>query len=646
MRRAFGTFCFAFVCAAAAGGASLPTMSEPIAYTVRFLAPQTHYADVEARFPTGGRAEIELAMAVWTPGSYLVREYARQVEGIGARQPDGGALAIEKTQKNRWRVLTRGAREVIVGYRVYCREMSVRTNFVDASFALLNGAATFLTEAEDGASSSSRTHEVELVPPPGWKVVVTPLPRIPGTPEGVYRFHAQSFDELVDSPLYAGNAAVHAFEVGGRTHELVTEGEQDEGSVWDGARAARDAQTVAQQLAAFWGLVPYPRYVIYNLLTESAGGLEHKDSTVLMASRFGARTRDGYLDWLTLVCHEMFHAWNGKRLRPIELGPFDYEHEAYTRSLWQVEGMTSYYDELLVHRAGLSNRKEYLKQLSRAIESVETGAGRKVQSLAAASFDAWIKFYRRDENFANSGVNYYTKGQIAAFLLDAEIRRATGGAKSLDDALHLLYARYSGERGFRTEELAATLSEVAGTDLAPFLHRLLDSTEDLPYQGALDWYGLRFKESPADDRKGKDEEDADADTEKPAEKPAWLGVETEVDGGRLLVSQVPRDTPAFAAGVNVGDEILAIGDYRVPPQGLDTRLKAYHPKEAATLLVARRERLLKLPIVFGEKPRPRTRLAVDPKATPAQKAHLEAWLTGKAAPKRAEVPGLNAPAAG
>ena len=224
-----------------------------------------------------------------------------------------------------------------------------------------------------------------------------------------------------------------------------------------------------RQQAAFWGAAPYPRYVIFNLLTESGGGLEHKNACTLMSSRWKSRTREGYLDWLGLVSHEFFHAWNGKRLRPVELGPFDYEREVYTRGLWMVEGITSYYGDLMVRRAGFSTRKEYLKALGKTIEGVQTTPGRLVQSLDESSFDAWIKLYRRDENTGNSGVSYYTKGEVVAFLLDAKIRRATGGQRSLDDAMRLAYQRYSGERGYRPEEMRKVFEEVAGTGLGPWL---------------------------------------------------------------------------------------------------------------------------------------------------------------------------------
>ncbi|HEV2844351.1 MAG TPA: hypothetical protein VG477_05855, partial [Thermoanaerobaculia bacterium] len=275
-------------------------MPEPISYTLSFPAPQTHYVEVEASVPTGGRPEIELMMAVWTPGSYLIREYARNVEAVSAAAEGGEPLSVEKTTKNRWRVRTQGSPRVALRYRVYSREMSVRTNFVDSSFAILNGAPTFMTLAEDGA----RPHDVRVVLPSGWKVAVSPLPPVPGGGENAWR--AEDFDTLVDSPLYAGNATVRRFEVAGRQHLLVNEGED---GVWDGPRSAADAAKIVAEQVELWGVAPYPRYVFFNLLTEGGGGLEHKNASTLLSSRWRTRTREGYLDWRGLVSHELFHAW-------------------------------------------------------------------------------------------------------------------------------------------------------------------------------------------------------------------------------------------------------------------------------------------------------------------------------------------------
>jgi predicted metalloprotease with PDZ domain len=506
------------------------TTDEAVRYTVRFPSPQTHYVEVEASYPAAG-PYLDLMMAVWTPGSYLVREYARHVEGVTARSLEGRVLGVEKTRKNRWRVTTGGASRVTLTYRVYGREMSVRTNWIEGRFALLNGAPTFITPAD---TSVGRPHVVTLELPESWTSSVSGL-----ADDGPHRFRAADFDELVDSPILAGNPAIHAFEAGGRQHLLVNEGED---GVWDGARAARDVERLVASAEAFWGELPYSKYVFINLITEASGGLEHRNSTVLMTNRWSTSTRRAYLGWLTLAAHEFFHVWNVKRLRPVELGPFDYEREVYTTGLWVSEGLTSYYEYVIVRRAGLSTQDELLEALSTDIRQLQTTPGRLQQPVEDASFDAWIKHYRPDENTPNTAISYYTKGAVVGFLLDARIRAATGGARSLDHVLRLAHERYSGSRGFTDEDFRLTVHEIAGRDFGGWWTHVLESTDELDYTEALDWLGLRFR--PA------------ARAEGAAGNPkAWLGVTTRIDSGRLIVTQVRRETPAYEAGVNVDDEM-------------------------------------------------------------------------------------------
>jgi predicted metalloprotease with PDZ domain len=576
---------------------------DPVSYTIRFPAPATHYAEVEASVPADGRTDIELMMATWTPGSYLIREYARHVEAVRAATPAGEPLAVAKSSKNRWRIETGGADRVTVTYRVYCREMSVRTNWVEADFAMLNGASTFLTPAD----AAPRPHDVRIELAPGWSESVTALPPAPdGRPHG---YRAADFDTLVDSPILAGNPATYAFTVEGTPHALVNVGE---GGVWDGPTSAADVERIVREQHRTWGFFPYERYLFLNMLVEAGGGLEHRDSTLLMTSRWTTRDRRRYLRWLGTVSHELFHAWNVKQLRPAALGPFDYEREAFTPSLWMVEGLTSYYGPLAVHRAGISTREEFLEALSGPIEALQTTPGRLVQPVADASYDAWIKYYRRNENSPNTTVSYYTKGAVIGFLLDARVREATGGQRSLDDVLKAAYARYSGERGFRPGEFEAVASAVAGVDLGGWFDGAVRSTDELDYGPALAWYGLEF----APDARG--DEDAPA--------PAWLGLGTRVDRGRLLVAGVQRGTPGYEAGFNVGDEILAIGDYRVGPEAWRQRLGLYRAGDAVEILVARRERLMRLDARFGETPSEGWRLQPVESPSAAQTRRLDAWL--------------------
>ena len=591
--------------AAAARG---QTALEPIRYTLSFPAPQTHYVEVTATVPTGRRPDVDLMMAVWTPGSYLVREYSRNVEAVTASGPDGRALDVDKSKKNHWRVATGGAPAITLTYRVYCREMSVRTNWVESDFALLNGAPTFITLAD----LSPRPHEVIINPPPAWKRSVTALPGMGG---GDHRYRAPDYDTLVDSPVVVGNPAVYDFEVDGKKHSLVNVGEA---GVFDGARAAKDLETIVKEDRKLWGFLPYDRYVFFNMITESGGGLEHKSSTVLMTNRWATRTRKAYVAWLELASHEYFHAWNVKRLRPAELGPFDYENENITRSLWIAEGFTDYYADVQVHRSGLSTRDEYLESLSGVIELLQTTPGRLVQSAEMASFDAWIKYYRPDENSSNTSISYYTKGTVIAFLIDAKIRKATSGAKSLDEVMRTEYQKFSGPKGYTPDEFRAVAEQVSGINLKAFWDTAVEGTSELDYSEALDTWGLRFKAAAP----------ATPATPDRAAK-AWLGVVTRNDNGRLVVTQVQRAAPADVAGINVDDEILAIDDFRVRADRFDNRLEQYKPGDTVSVLVARREQLLRIAVPFGAEPVKGWRLEVNPNATETQRRLLDAWLKGQ-----------------
>ena len=572
---------------------------EPIRYTLSFADAVHHYVDVEAVYPAAGRAEIDLMMPVWTPGSYLVREYARNVEALAASAPDGRALETTRTSKNHWRVRTGGAPEVRVRYRVYSREMGVRTNWVESRFAHLAGAGTFIT-ATDGMK---RPHVIELKLPETWKTSISGLPE-GGRP---HTFASPDYDRVVDSPIVAGNPAVHEFRVAGKPHYLVN---VNEPKFWDVARSVADVQKIVEHNVEMWGELPYDKYVFLNVLTESGGGLEHLNSTTLMASRWATSTRRRYMNWLGLVSHEYFHLWNVKRLRPIELGPFDYDGENYTRSLWISEGITDYYGDLIVRRAGLVSDEDYLQALSGAIRQLQTTPGRLVRPVETASFDAWIKEYRPDENSPNVAISYYTKGAVLGFLIDAKIRRATRGRRSLDDAMREAYRRFAGGRGFTPADFRRTISEVAGLDLSDWLRRALETTEELDYTEALDWFGLQFT-TGSPPRAGI---------------PPWQGLRLRNSNNSMIVTHVLRGTPGYASGINVGDEIVALDDFRVRGDQWEGRVETYRPGETVSVLVARRDELMRFPITLEAPPRDQWEVRRLTNATAAQQEQLRQWL--------------------
>ena len=587
----------AVVCSATTAAAQA---LEPIRYTLRFPAPHTHYVEVEAVIPSAGRAEVEVYMATWTPGSYLIREYERQVEAVTATAANK-PTAVVKSTKNRWKITTGGAANVTLRYKVYSREMTVRNNWVETAFAMLNGAPTFITLVERAA----RPHDVRVELPAAWKRVETALEPISGSAN---TFRAADFDTLVDSPIIIGNPVTREFTVDNKRHTVVFEGDT---AMIDADKVVADVQKIVLAGKAVMGSLPYPHYHFMTMVTESNGALEHKNSYLGMTNRFATRTRSAYLDFIGTLAHEYFHNWNVKRLRPVELGPFDYENENYVKTLWVAEGFTDYYSDILNKRAGIQTRDEYLNALSNQIEQVQTIPGRLVTPVAMASFDTWIKQYRPDENLANMSVNYYPKGAVIAFLLDAKIRKATNGARSLDTGMQWAMQRYSGEKGYTPEQFYAVMSEAAGSDLKGWFATTAESTNELDYTEALEYYGLRFR--PVDSR-----------TAAP-----YIGGGTRNDAGRLVITSVRRGTPGIDAGLNVDDEIIAVDDVRVRADGWAARLGQYKPGDKVSLTIARRDRMMKLDVTLGADPGRPWRLEALPNATPEQAARLAALIEGK-----------------
>ncbi len=566
----------------------------PVQYRVSFRDIERHLIEVEVTFATEGKEQIDLMMPVWTPGSYLVREYARQVEEIRAEDASSTSpLTIRKTSKNTWTVDCKNAQSIRVRYSLYCREMSVRTNWIERDFGFLTGAATFLTRAD----WLKHPHIVRLDLPPQWPDVATSLPRLEPNETSVRK--AKNFDELVDGPIVMGKLQDYVFQVGGKPHHLVTV--LGDGT-WDSKKAAEDITKIIETEQKFWGEIPYDEYWFLNIASESGGGLEHDNSCVLMTGRWTMRKKSSYTDWLALVSHEFFHAWNVRRLRPKVLVEYDYTREQYFPELWIAEGITSYYDELFVAKSGFLGRDEYLGRLSKGISGVQNSPGRLVQPLWDSSWDSWIKHYRPDENAGNSRISYYSKGAIVGMLLDAEIQSRTGGTRGLRDVMQRLWKEHR-QSGYTLDDFQRISSEVAGVSMDEWFKSHVWQATEVDYSKMLEWYGLRFKSSEAkkngdaskadpakaDGANAKSESPSDKKVDKPVETGnAWLGCVTSGQDGRLVVRQVPRGTPADLAGLNVDDELIAIEDHRLSTTGLDDRLSYFSDGDTVRMTIARR----------------------------------------------------------
>lgn len=455
---------------------------EAIAYTLRFPDLGAQVAEIQMEIPTEGLSSVELMMPVWSPGFYRVQDYAAKVQEVRAETPDGDTLEVIRTQPNRWEVETGGSSQIVVTYRLHCPDSFVTTNWVSPDLLVLNGGATYMTLV----GGEERPYEVWLEPVPTWSGVATGLPEVEGS--GRFHYRADDFDTLVDAPIVAGELEITTFLVGGVEHQLVDVGERE---VWDPDRAAEDLQDIVEETLPLWGELPYQKYVFLNVFRRGGGGLEHENSTLLTTSAQAMATPQRYRSWLSFASHEYFHAFNVKRLRPVELGPFDYENPPKTSSLWLSEGCTSYFGDLFVARAGLMSAEEYLASLSSAIRRLQESPGRLLQSLEQSSLEVWTNS-NSGVGAAPTTVSYYVKGQVVGFLLDARIRAATAGERTFEDVMRLAYQRYGGERGFAPEEFRATAEEVAGVDLEEWFRRALASPEELDYSEALDWFGLQF----------------------------------------------------------------------------------------------------------------------------------------------------------
>jgi predicted metalloprotease with PDZ domain len=455
---------------------------DPLQYTFRVVDPDKHIAGVEARIPTGGRASIDLMLPIWTPGYYVVEDYAARVQNLAARGPGGETLAVSKPKPNRWQIETAGAPVVNVSYTLVAQGRSVTSNWVDADLGVINGGAAFVTLAE----SARRPHDVRLEMPASWKRSISGLEPAPGGQANHYR--AADFDTLADSPIVAGDLTLTEFVVDGSTHVVADAGQHAQ---WDSRAGAAKLEKMVGEARTFWGFLPFKRYVFLNVFRQGGGGLEHSNSTLLTSSPKMTEPTNG---WLSFVAHEYVHAFNVKRLRPVELGPFDYEAPPRTSSLWLSEGGTTYFANLILARSGLMSTEDFLGSMSSAIASLQKSPGRLLQSLSQSSLEVWTN--------SNSGVganartvSYYVKGNVVSFLLDAHIRRVTNGRKSMDDVMRLAFERYGGERGFTADQLRAVVEEIAGRGVKAWWAKAINSPGELEYGEMLGWYGLRFAPS-------------------------------------------------------------------------------------------------------------------------------------------------------
>ena len=572
-------------------------------YAVRIATPGRHVAEVELRFPADTDT-ADVTLPAWSPGSYLIRDYARFVRDLEVTAEDGAPRRAAKRDKSTWTIEAGGARELVVRYAVYGHDLSVRTNHIDGTHALLHGPATFLYPTH------LRRAPVELAieAPDAW-LLTTALAPAPAT-TAPWRLLAADVDELLDHPIHVGPVRTYAVPAK-LPVKLAIWGERAPGGTFDEQRLTADLAAVVDDHLARFGEAPFSHYTFLLLLAHDAyGGLEHRASSVNLYNPHFAASRKSYEGLLELLSHELFHAWNGKRIAPRALLELDYAREAYTRCLWAVEGLTSHYDRYALRTSGRITGKSFLEKVLDDWARLQTTPGRARQSLEAASFDAWIKLYKPDESNLNTTVSYYVKGGLAMVALDLHIRRRTEGARSLDDVVRALWQRHGAAREPHPEELQPIFEEATGLALGDVFERQIRGAEDPDLPGELAHVGLELR--------------ASADPAQLADGASSLWLGATVAGAK--VTGVFDGGPAQAAGLSPGDEVVALDGFRAASEAeLRSLVGARRAGDRALLTVFRRHRLLELPIVIG--PAPPTRYEIAARAEPGPAAaRYQQWL--------------------
>ena len=591
--------------ALAAPAASLGTAS--LHYTLAMPAPQTHYFEVQMELRGFEKDYLDLKMPVWAPGSYLVREFARHVERLQATA-DGQPLRVERLDKNTWRVHNPQRGSFRVSYGVYAFELSVRTSYIDADHGFALGSSVFMYPA----GYKELPSQVTVQPAPGWPTVSTPLRPVAGMQKFTYQ--SASYDELADSPIEVGTQKVLSFTAQGTPHQMAMFGPY---TLPDEAKFLADMKRVTEEAQRVVGQNPLDHYVFIVHHTEAGGGgLEHLYSTTLGARPGTYASEVGYKNFLRLVAHEYFHLWNVKRIRPIALGPFDYDKENYTHMLWVSEGQTEYMANQITERAGFYTAQQYYDHLATTLTSVENTPGNKLQPVSESSFNAWIDGYRPDENSDNSGISYYSKGELVGMMQDLLIVQATNGQKHLDDVFRLLYDKYYKglKRGFTDQEYQDAVAQVAGRRFDDFFQNCVYGTRTPDYATALGYVGLSLSSAPTTPN-------------------GALGASIVNRGGHYLVvtarpggTPVRRDGAAWTGGLNVGDEITLLNGTAPTDDAVRQVVNGSPAGTVVKMQVKHGAETHDLTLTLTADPTRTYQIQPDTKATPAQQALLAKWL--------------------
>jgi predicted metalloprotease with PDZ domain len=571
-----------------------------MAFTISMEAPSTHYYHLLFQCSDIRGESMDFKMPSWTPGYYWIENFAKNVLNFRAKDGNGAVLEWQKTSKNTWRVKSGNAQSLTVSYDVYAFTQSVADPFLDDGRGYISPAGIFMYV--DGLLRHPVT--VTVIPFEKWANVSTGLDPVRGKPN---TFFAKDFDVLYDCPILVGNQELLSFDVQGIPHSVAIENP----GTFDREKFVADLKKMVEAGVGVIGEIPYQHYT-FIIMGEGRGGLEHRNSMAVFSSGsiYNPENPAQYRGWLSFLAHEYFHLYNVKRIRPIALGPFDYDKENYTHLLWFSEGVTVYYEYLILNRAGLMTRDDCLERLRRSIASYENIPGHLFQSATEASFDTWIQFFSRGDNARNTTISYYDKGCALGMLLDLKIRHETQNRKSLDDVMKMLYRQFYKEkqRGFTDEEFRSVCEGIAGCPLPEIFDLYASTVKDIDYPKYLAYAGLTidvaYKDLPG----------------------AFLGTTTQERGGDVVITGVEWDSPAWRAGLSAQDAIIAIDGVKATSQLFTETLKSRKSGEKVKILVSHRDLTRELEVVLGAKKERSFRMTPTMNPSPLQSAILSDWL--------------------
>jgi predicted metalloprotease with PDZ domain len=551
-----------------------------IRYLAEITDPQNHMIKVTIN-ATKEKSETKLRLFLpsWSPGSYLMREYAKNVRTFVAHNKTGEFLYFKQIEKGIWEIdwtkseIKEASDEFSVTYEVYCHELTVRTSHIDESHAFLHGPSYLM-----GVEGKEMEPEIEFKFPPLWMKLHTGLKDVSPSREK-FIYSAPSYDDLLDCPVEIGCHESDGFMHDGKEHHLIWYGDQYAHPY----NLKEDIKNIVATVAGHFSDIPYENYTFMtHFVKNKYGGLEHKNSTALQFDGRKLKNRSDYVNWLALVAHEYFHTWNVKRIRPVELGPFDYTRENYTTMHWLTEGLTSFMDELFVLRSGLCTLEEYLKMQQKNLSRYYSIPGKKFHSLEDSSFNAWIKLYRPDENSNNSSISYYLKGGLVFSTLHFEFKKK---GKNINDLLAKLWARYKENKaeGMNTEEVMQMIEDIAGKDVRQQFELRVATTEDIDFESYYKELGCEFVWEE--------------------KKDAYLGIDFEFKNNRVFCGKIVQDGPAYKAGLNAGDEIIAVNRLRFLKTDATALNSIMSAEKTYTFTISRLEKLFEVEVTIGSTPK-------------------------------------------